>query len=341
MRSLFQFIRFMLLQLKREQYHIVVLVVLALMLLGGGIYARVEGIPLNDALWWAVVTMTTVGYGDISPDTLSGKLIGVFLMLTGIGFLGLLTATIASVFVENRMMQYKGLNDIKARNHFVICGWNHQAAHIVSELLADPKARERPVVILAELEEHPLPDMSVHFVRGGVQDKTLDKAALPDADTVIIVADEKVDPAYRDAKLVMDTLTVRSRCPKVYICAELTDAQNLEHARRAGANEIIIEGELRSHLIAQAALDHGVSELVSELMSNGAGHELYKTAIPDSMAGKKFYEVFCELKRERNVISLGVRRHGDNTLVTNPDGDYRLQKGDRLILLSLDRPKLS
>ncbi len=340
MRSLFQFIRSMLLQLRREQYHIVVLMVLALTLLGGGIYARVEGLPLRDALWWTVVTMTTVGYGDISPHTVSGKIIGVFLMLTGIGFLGLLTATIASVFVENRMMQYKGLNDIKAKNHFVICGWNHQAEHIVSELLADPKSRERPVVILADLEEHPLPDMNVQFVRGAVQDKTLDKAALPEADTVIILADEKVAPAYRDAKLVMDTLTIRTTCPRVYICAELTDAQNLEHARRAGANEIIIEGELRSHLIAQAALDHGVSELVSELMSNGAGHELYKTAIPDSMAGKRFYEVFCELKKERNVITLGVRRNENNTLLTNPDADYVVQKGDHFILLSLDRPKL-
>jgi len=339
MRSLHQFITFMLQQLRREQYHIVVLVVLALMLLGGGLYARVEGISLEDALWWAVVTMTTVGYGDISPETLSGKFIGVFLMLTGIGFLGLLTATIASVFVENRMMQYKGLKDIKAQQHFVICGWNHQAEHIVSELLADPKARERPVVILADLEEHPLPDMNVHFVRGAVQDKTLVKAALPEADTVIILADEKVDPAYRDAKLVMDTLTVRTMCPRVYICAELTDAQNLEHARRAGADEIIIEGELRSHLIAQAALDHGVSELVSELMSNGAGHELYTNAIPDSMAGRRFYEVFCELKRERNVISLGVRRSENETLVTNPDADFVLQKGDRLILLSLERPE--
>jgi len=54
----------------------------------------------GDALWWAVVTATTVGYGDVSPVTLEGRLIAVVLMLTGIGVIGIFTATIASLFFE-------------------------------------------------------------------------------------------------------------------------------------------------------------------------------------------------------------------------------------------------
>ena len=55
---------------------------------------------LGDALWWAVVTATTVGYGDVSPVTLEGRLIAVFLMFTGIGVIGVFTATVASYFFE-------------------------------------------------------------------------------------------------------------------------------------------------------------------------------------------------------------------------------------------------
>ena len=56
-----------------------------------------------DALWWAIVTVTTVGFGDISPTSLGGRLIGAVLMLFGIGVLGMFTATIAGVFVEERL----------------------------------------------------------------------------------------------------------------------------------------------------------------------------------------------------------------------------------------------
>jgi voltage-gated potassium channel len=54
-----------------------------------------------DGVWWAVVTVTTVGYGDIYPHTVAGRFIGMVVMLAGIGFLSVLTATIASHFVKS------------------------------------------------------------------------------------------------------------------------------------------------------------------------------------------------------------------------------------------------
>ncbi|NLT98003.1 MAG: ion transporter [Christensenellaceae bacterium] len=59
-----------------------------------------EGIGIGDALWWSVVTTTTVGYGDISPRTAIGKLIAVVLMIAGIGFISMLTGTISTYFID-------------------------------------------------------------------------------------------------------------------------------------------------------------------------------------------------------------------------------------------------
>jgi voltage-gated potassium channel len=91
--------------LQHRQFHFVALVAVAAVTLGGlGIYS-VEGGPnahissVGDGIWWAIVTATTVGYGDISPRTTEGRIIAVVLMLLGIGVIGAFTATVASFFV--------------------------------------------------------------------------------------------------------------------------------------------------------------------------------------------------------------------------------------------------
>ena len=92
--------------LQHRQFHFVALVAVVAVCLGGaGIYS-VEGgdnthiQSFGDGLWWAIVTVTTVGYGDISPTTTEGRVIATCLMLLGIGVIGAFTATVASFFVQ-------------------------------------------------------------------------------------------------------------------------------------------------------------------------------------------------------------------------------------------------
>jgi voltage-gated potassium channel len=82
----------------------VVLVVLVGALLAyaferGAVDSNIQSFP--DAIWWAIVTATTVGYGDLSPVTVEGRAIAVVLMLVGIGLLGVITANVAAFFVHN------------------------------------------------------------------------------------------------------------------------------------------------------------------------------------------------------------------------------------------------
>jgi len=67
----------------------------------GGVFAILEDSPLGDGLWWAIVTMTTVGYGDMFPTTSAGRIAAAILMLVGIGFLALITASVAAHFVDS------------------------------------------------------------------------------------------------------------------------------------------------------------------------------------------------------------------------------------------------
>ncbi|MFP4308458.1 MAG: potassium channel family protein, partial [Desulfococcaceae bacterium] len=300
-----------------------------------------KDMKFGDALWWSIVTLTTVGYGDISPATLGGRLVGITIMVAGIGFLGTLTATIASIFVENRLLENRGMHATEMKDHFIICGWNFRGQKIVEELRADPKCRHLPLVVLADLPEKPVQDSRLHFIAGEVEADTLKRANIDEARVVIVLSDERLNAYSRDAKTVLTTLTIESVNPNVYTCVELMDERNVPHCKRAHADEIIVAGELAANLLVQAALDHGITRMISELVSNRVGEELFKVPLPADLAGKTFFEALCRLKEDHDILCLGLEDADGKNLVANPDKDHRLSPEDRLIVIARDRPDLT
>ncbi|HLP15514.1 MAG TPA: potassium channel family protein, partial [Bacteroidota bacterium] len=86
----------------------------------------------GDAIWWAVVTIATVGYGDIVPKTFAGRVIGGVTIFSGLVLISLFTATISSVFIARKIKESQGLQDITGTGHLLICGWNSHIEELLS-----------------------------------------------------------------------------------------------------------------------------------------------------------------------------------------------------------------
>ena len=315
-------------------------VVIGVLIVGGaiGLAYFEDDRSVADALWWATVTLTTVGFGDIFPTSIGGRAIGVVLMFFGIGALGMFTATIAGVFVEKRMRKERGLSSYDLEGHIILCEWNDRTREILRDLRADPRSARAPILLLADTETKPIDDEHLYFVRGEVTEENLRRANVERAATVVIVGDRRLDYTARDAKVVLSTLTVETLNPDVYSIVELASEDNVRHCERAHANEIIVGAEFSSRLISSATLDHGITKILSEILSAQYGNDLITVPVPPSLAGHPFLKLFSEMKRDQGMIVVAIQPHGSNDVVTNPGADTLVAADDRLVVIS-SRPE--
>lgn len=323
--------------MRRENINRLLALTVSVVLTGSVGLAFFEDKSWPDALWLSIVTMSTVGYGDLYPTTGFGRAIGALLMLVGIGVLGMFSASIAGMLVEKSLKRNRGMDDCNLTGHLILCGWNGRSGDIVKELRSDSRTHTLPIVLVAELETSPIDEEHFHFVRGPVTEENLMRARLQDAETVIILSDDRLPLQSRDAESVLSTLAVESINPKAYTIVELVHADNVKHCERARADEIIAASEFGSRLLSRAARDHGITNVISRLLSSHYPNDLYKQPVSEEWVGRSFLEVFIELKKSANATVLGIQRTSNGEVLANPVGDLVLEAGDSLILISEDR----
>ena len=114
----------------------------------------------------------------------------------------------------------------------------------------------------------------------------------------------------------------------IYSVAELSSKHSIDHCRRAGVDEVVVANVLGSHLLASAAMGHGVSRVVRELLSNQYGSDLHRWSA--AFGGRTFIDILAEIKTEHNSVAVAVQR-GEQTH-TNLAADFVLEQGDNIVV---------
>ena len=285
-------------------------------------YATKGAAGILDAIYWAVVTIATVGYGDIVPTSPLAKVLALVIILSGPALLSLLTASVASILVEKKIREGEGLETIKDRDHLIICGWNENGEKVIDGILLQLKGTKPKIVLVNELEKEDIQsiqvkygDYDIAFVRGNfVKEEVLARANLPRAKAAIVLADISggriLDKA--DERTIFGTMAIKSMGSKVRTCAELIHGENREHLLRANVDEIIVRGESAGALLATAAVSPGLADSVTSLLNNQDPNKLWRVPVPSRFADKTFGELIPYFRDKFQALLLGVVREKES-----------------------------
>ena len=261
--------------------------------------------------------MGTVGYGDRYPVSVAGRLVGLVLIFSGVGLMSLLTATIASVFVERKLKEEKGLETVTVKGHVVICGWNQYTEEVLQGLTNSGSFEDISVVLINELSVDEINSLKakygkyeLKFLRGDyLHEDVLLRANIKKAGFAVIMADISGSHSREriDERTALAALTIKSVAPQVKIIAELLDEANKPHLRRTNVDDIIVRGEHLGSLLASAIISPGLPRVLSEIMSLGGKDKLWRVNIPKIYVGKTFKELSAYF-RERQAIVIGVMK---------------------------------
>lgn len=287
-----------------------------------------------------------------TPTTTIGRVITAVVMVAGFTLFAMFTGVISAVMVTRLRNQWEAreMELMELNHHIIICGYNRSALTIISELQSDEKTRNTPVVLVAELEQAPSfaalglrPD-TLYFVRGDYTSATvLQKAGIERASATVLLADKSVSRSDqdRDARTLLAALTIEKLHPGIFTCAELLRRENIEHLSMAKVEEIVIGDDYMGYLIAHASRARGVIKVMDELLTASRGNQFYKISVPPSLVGKTFLEAFVKIKNEQDAIVMAVEatREDQNRIIyTNPPGNFKLEMGDELLVISQHEP---
>ncbi|MFI8577724.1 potassium channel family protein [Rossellomorea aquimaris] len=286
---------------------------------------------LFDGIWWAIITTSTVGYGDFVPTSFEGRLIGIILILVGAGFLSTYFVMLAAETVMTQNAYLEGKATFKGKEHIVVVGWNERTREVINQLTS--LQSQCDIILVDEtLQKNPYNNNHIHFVRGTpFRDAILKKVNLHEASIAIITADQNKDEITADMNSVLTLLAIKGNHPDLYTVVEILQKDQVANAERAGADEVIQTNMQTSYVMMNSIISQGMSKTILKLLNHLKGNNLKLIPVSEEHINKSFHSLSTNLLKN-NIILLGIKK-GENTTV-NPPLTTLVEETDELLVIS-------
>ena len=299
------------------------------LLLGTIGFHLIEGWPITDSLYVTVQTLTTVGYGDLTPRDGTGRVFSIVIMLVGAGGVALAVSTIVQSVVQSELVltfgqRRRSRKMSKLRDHFVICGSGRVGSHLVRDLMRT----EQPFVVI-ENDQQRAAEFSQRGINMLVGDATLEESL---REAGVERARGLAACLPNDADNVYVVLTARDLNPRLHIVARAAEEQAEAKLLRAGANHVVAPTIIGGHRMAVSLTKPAVSEFFDSITGSelGLGFEQVEVEAASPLVGQELRAT--PIRAELDLVVVSIRRQNGDTLF-NPAGDTKIEGGDILIAI--------
>ncbi len=310
---------------------LIAFVVLVFWLDRDGLRDHYDGVvSFFDILYFAMITVTTVGYGDIVPISNSARLIDAF-AVTPIRFLvWFIFLGTAYEFVVQKMIEDVRMKKIQKNldDHVVLCGFGHSGLVAAAESVAKGIPPEKIVVIDSKQERVQLAADNdyIGLLGDATSEDLMHKASVQTARSIL------VSPGRDDAAILM-ILTARNMAPKAKILVTIKQEENIKLARLSGADIVISPPKMGGYLLANGVDAEHAASFLADLMSAGGNVVLKERAATVSEFGKTMAQV-----TESIIVNVHTREKNISFARRN---DYVIQEGDFLLTICTTGPSVN
>lgn len=287
-----------------------------------------------------IVILVLSGYEIDQPESVVALVCSYLLVVLGIVYIAVFTAVIAAEFVDIKIRRGVTMRQVTFTDHTLLCGWVNRSLPILEQLFATDVKKRFPVVIVDEhIEEAPMDHPMIKVIRGDpTETAVLNKANASHARAAIIVTNrEDCDANAADARSLLIVLAIETLQPDIYTCVEVMNPQNVVHFQRVNVDEAVSVSEVSNSLLVQAALNPGVTRLLTSMLTFGDGEELYEVPVPPAFINLTFAELSSVLMEERELVLVGVTSNGN--VVASHRCRWRFREHDTIFVLSEEEPE--
>ncbi len=292
----------------------------------------IEGWSFLDALWHTIITISTVGYGEVKPLSVPGRIFTMIVIVVAFAFFAYWASSVASMIIEGELKKIfvtKRMERMAARlkNHTIVCGLGRTGQAAIKELW-----KEKIPFVVIEKEESRIEEAKEHYpnliyIHGdATQDETLIKAGIKSAANLIVATAD-------DADNLFITLSAKNLNPKIKIVARANREENVLKLKRAGATEVILPNVIGGLRMASLAIRPSVVSFLDIVTHHGEiDLRLEEVVVPKGSPfhGKLLREL--EIPKRTGVIVIGVKRE-DGSFILNPTSTTMVLEGDSLIII--------
>jgi voltage-gated potassium channel len=282
-----------------------------------------------DSFYMVIITISTVGYGEVHPQSIAGRLFSSTLIVVGVGTMLYGFGVFAETLTDNAFGRYRRERQLERKlnhlhDHFIICGYGRIGTQIVAEF----EDHHIAYAVIDQTEEAVTrlrAEDRLHIEGDASSEELLKLAGIERARGLICAVDS-------DERAVYIVLAARALNPQLYILARAGRPESIRRLELAGANRTISPYRMAGHLMAELAMRPALVDVLPTLHHGEAEIGVEEMIVGRGMAavGKTIQETGL---LEPSAAKLLALRRRDGTLHVSPGAELRLEEGDLVIAL--------